>query len=328
MTCTNESSRQRSPKKKGLDMIKGIAITGIFLYHLIPSIFPGGFLGVPLFFVLSGYLMYTTATRYLTETSFPVWKYYKKRISRLMPALFIMVMLICCYMTIIHSRQIIGIRPQVLSIFLGYNNWWQISQNASYFTKMTEMSPFTHLWFLGVEMQFYLIWPLFFLLYKKLYRNYSKQAAGFFFLLLSLLSLTAMLYFYQPGNDPSRVYYGTDTMGFTICLGIFLGAVRHNFPKLQKPVPVKLQMPLFTIMLFITILQFLFVNGNCHYLYQGGMFGISVFFALMILLVENSKTLPRNIPLSSPAALLGRHSYSIYLWHYPVIVLILASLQK
>lgn len=328
MKHTNEVSRHKTPKKKGLDMLKGIAITGIFLYHLIPSVFPGGFLGVPLFFVLSGYLMYNTAICYLTDETFPVWRYYKKRISRLLPPLFIMVMLVCCYMTLFHSRQMIGIRPQALSIFLGYNNWWQISQKASYFTRAAEASPFTHLWFLGVEIQFYLIWPLLFFLYKKVYLYTHSRNAAFFFLVPALLSLAAMLCLYQPGGDPSRVYYGTDTMGFTICLGMFLGALRHNFPTLQKPVPSKLQIPLYSVMLLITVLLFLLVNGNCRYLYQGGMFGISIFFGLMILLMENSKNLPRRLPLSSLTALVGKHSYSIYLWHYPVIILIIAGLSK
>ena len=155
MTTANQVQTKHLPKRKGLDMLKGIAIIGIFLYHLIPSIFPGGFLGVPLFFVLSGYLMFTTSTSYLNTETFPVMDYYKKRIRRIIPPLFIMVMLVCCAMTLMKSRQMIGIREQILSIFLGYNNWWQIEQDASYFSHLTNASPFTHLWFLGVEMQFY-----------------------------------------------------------------------------------------------------------------------------------------------------------------------------
>ena len=123
MTTANQVQTKHLPKQKGLDMLKGIAIIGIFLYHLIPSIFPGGFLGVPLFFVLSGYLMFTTSTSYLNTETFPVMDYYKKRIRRIIPPLFIMVMLVCCAMTLMKSRQMIGIREQILSIFLGYNNW-------------------------------------------------------------------------------------------------------------------------------------------------------------------------------------------------------------
>ena len=306
-------------------MLKGIAISGIFLYHLIPSVFPGGFLGVPLFFVLSGYLMYTTSVPYLETNSFPALDYYKKRISRLIPPLFLMVMLTCCVMTLTHSRQMIGIREQILSIFLGYNNWWQIAQDASYFSRLTEASPFTHLWFLGVEMQFYLIWPLLFYLYKKIYRLPGRKRACFFFLILAFLSLAAMICLYHPGSDPSRVYYGTDTMGFTLFLGMFLGALRHNYPVLCTPVSRKRHLPVFAGMFGITLLLFLLVKGSNSFLYLGGMFLISVFFAVMILFTENQRTLAQELPLASQTALLGKYSYNIYLWHYPVIVLLLTA---
>lgn len=327
MTQTNELSGQHLPKKKGLDMLKGIAILGIFFYHLIPSVFPGGFLGVPLFFVLSGYLMYTTSISYLNADTYPALDYYKKRISRLIPPLFVMVMVTCSVMTLTHSRQMIGIREQILSIFLGYNNWWQIAQNASYFSRLTGASPFTHLWFLGVEMQFYLIWPLLFFLYKKLYHWLGGKRACFFFLLPALFSLVAMICLYHPGADPSRVYYGTDTMGFTLCLGMFLGALRHNYPILCTPADRKRQLPIFAGMLGITLILFLLVKGSNTFLYLGGMFVISVFFAVMILFTENQKTLSQELPLAGQTAFLGKYSYNIYLWHYPVIVLLLTALH-
>ena len=200
MTTANQVQTKHLPKRKGLDMLKGIAIIGIFLYHLIPSIFPGGFLGVPLFFVLSGYLMFTTSTSYLNTETFPVMDYYKKRIRRIIPPLFIMVMLVCCAMTLMKSRQMIGIREQILSIFLGYNNWWQIEQDASYFSHLTNASPFTHLWFLGVEMQFYLLWPLLFFLYKKLCRHAGAKHACFLFALLAILFVCRNAYALSSGQ--------------------------------------------------------------------------------------------------------------------------------
>ena len=269
--------------------------------------------------------MYTTSVPYLETNSFPTLDYYKKRISRLIPPLFLMVMLTCCVMTLTHSRQMIGIREQILSIFLGYNNWWQIAQDASYFSRLTGASPFTHLWFLGVEMQFYLIWPLLFYLYKKIFRLPGRKRACFFFLIPAFLSLAAMICLYHPGSDPSRVYYGTDTMGFTLFLGMFLGALRHNYPVLCTPVSRKRQLPVFSGMFGITLLLFLLVNGSNSFLYLGGMFVISVFFAVMILFTENQRTLAQELPLASQTALLGKYSYNIYLWHYPVIVLLLTA---
>ena len=170
---------------------------------------------------------------------------------------FVMVMCVCAYMTIRNSPQMIGIRQQVASIFLGYNNWWQIAQNASYFEKHTASSPFTHLWYLSVEMQFYLIWPLLFWGYCRLskrkykgdivgnakYRKLGKEVyqnakrndqrrgiAGVCFGGLALLSVFAMILRYVPGQDPSRVYYGTDTMAYTA------SALSFMLEGLDKPV--------------------------------------------------------------------------------------------
>lgn len=328
MTTANQVQTKHLPKRKGLDMLKGIAIIGIFLYHLIPSIFPGGFLGVPLFFVLSGYLMFTTSTSYLNTETFPVMDYYKKRTRRIIPPLFIMVMLVCCAMTLMKSRQMIGIREQILSIFLGYNNWWQIEQDASYFSHLTNASPFTHLWFLGVEIQFYLLWPLLFFLYKKLCRHAGAKHACFLFALLAILSFSAMLMLYHPGKDPSRVYYGTDTMGFSLFLGMFLGALRYSFPKLRTSKPAQCEIPILAGMLAVIFLLFLLVSGNAPLLYLGGMFLISIFFAFVILFFENHKALFHDLPLSAQTAWLGKYSYYIYLWHYPVIVLILTGLHN
>lgn len=327
MTTANITRTTQHPKRKGLDMLKGIAIIGIFLFHLIPSVFPGGFLGVILFFVLSGYLMYETGISRLDAETFPVMEYYKKRIKRIIPPLFIMVMLICAVMTLIKSRQMIGIQEQVLSIFLGYNNWWQIEQDTSYFSHLTGASPFIHLWFLAVEMQFYLLWPLLFFLYKKLYKRFGARYAGFFFLMLAIFSLAAMLVRYHPGDDPSRVYYGTDTMGFSLFLGMFLGALRHGFPTLRVPRMVRCEVPILAGILAIIFLLFLLVSGNAPLLYQGGMFIISIFFAGVILFFENHRGLLHHLPLSVQTAWLGKYSYYIYLWHYPVIVLILTGLH-
>ena len=174
-------------------------------------------------------------------------------------------------------------------------------------------------------MQFYLIWPLLFYLYKKSFRLPGRKRACFFFLIPAFLSLAAMICLYHPGSDPSRVYYGTDTMGFTLFLGMFLGALRHNYPVLCTPVSRKRQLPVFSGMFGITLLLFLLVKGSNSFLYLGGMFVISVFFAVMILFTENQRTLAQELPLASQTALLGKYSYNIYLWHYPVIVLLLTA---
>lgn len=311
-------------KKRGLDALRGIAITGIVLYHMFPSIFRGGFLGVPLFFVLSGYLMFATSNARWEKGEFHVWDYYKKRVLKIFPPLFAMVMAVCCYLTLFRHNRMAGIRSEVCSIFLGYDNWWQIRQNASYFSKITGGSPFTHLWFLSMEMQFYLLWPVLFLLYQKICRAAGAKKTCFCFLGLALLSAIRMWFLYIPGQDPSRVYYGTDTMAFPLLIGIFLGAARQQYRGLCLPVKQKKATAAVSglFMLVICIL-FLTVDGQYGIVYRGGMFFISLFFAALVCIWENQGEQMENMPGFSLMSLLGRKSYLIYLWHYPVIVLAL-----
>lgn len=305
-------------KRKGLDVLRGIGITGIVLYHLFPNIVRGGFLGVPLFFVLSGYLMFTTSEHSWENDDFHVITYYKKRIKKIVPPLFTMIMVICSYLTLTRSSLLIGLRHEVCSIFLGYDNWWQISQNASYFSKLASASPFTHLWFLAVEIQFYLFWPLLFLLYQKCCQVIGARKMCFIFLLLALLSAGKMFFLYSPGADPSRVYYGTDTMAFSLFIGMFLGAVRQQYRSLCFSIKKNASLT-FSILLLVICALFVTIDGEYQFLYQGGMFFISLFFACILHIVENQKSMPEPAFLS----LLGRKSYGIYLWHYPLIILAL-----
>lgn len=311
-------------KRKELDALRGIGIIGIVLYHLFPSVVRGGFLGVPLFFVLSGYLMFVTSQRNWEKGNFHIGGYYKKRLRKIVPPLFTMVMVVCCYLTLTQSSQLIGIRQEICSIFLGYDNWWQIQQQTSYFSKLACASPFTHLWFLAVEIQFYLLWPVLFLLYQKCCQAFKRKNICFLFLLLAVASAAKMIVLYTPGDDPSRVYYGTDTMAFSLLIGIFLGAVRQQYPKLCSNLKMKTSV-LFIPFTLIFIILFMTIDGQYDFLYEGGMFLISLFYAFLIHVMENRETDTESLPQSSLLSLLGKKSYGIYLWHYPLIMLALVG---
>ena len=131
-----ENTINTKQKIAGFDALRGIAIIGIVLYHLYPSIFPGGFLGVPLFFVLSGYLMFITSDVKWEKGKFSIKSYYKKRFIKIFPPLFFTVIAVCSYLTLFQRGQMAGIRKELCSIFLGYNNWWQIMENSSYFSRL------------------------------------------------------------------------------------------------------------------------------------------------------------------------------------------------
>lgn len=308
-------------KQKGLDALRGMGIIGIVIYHLFPAFLPGGFLGVPLFFVLSGYLMFVTSETSWQKGTFHIRSYYKKRIRKIIPSLFTMVMVICTYLTLIQSSLLTGIRQEICSIFLGYENWWQIGQNASYFSRLSEASPFTHLWFLAVEIQFYLLWPFVFLLYKKMCQFFDGRKMCFLFLMLALLSAGRMFLLHTPGGDPSRVYYGTDTMAFPLLIGIFLGALREQYDRLCFSISKKASLILLGIFVLTIITLFFTVDGQNSFLYPGGMFLISLLFAVMIQMIVNQEEDLGNLLENTALSFLGKKSYGIYLWHYPLIIL-------
>ncbi len=266
--------------------------------------------------------MFVTSEHSWENGNFHIGSYYKKRIKKILPPLFTMVMIVCCYLTLTESSLLIGIRHEIYSIFLGYDNWWQIRHSASYFSKLALSSPFTHLWFLAVEIQFYILWPILYVLYQKCCQYISGRKMCFVFLALALLSAGRMFMLYTPGEDPSRVYYGTDTMAFPLLIGMFLGAVRQQYKSLSRRVR-KNTAAQFVIFFLIVCALFVTVDGQYPFLYQGGMFLISLFFAYLIHMIENQEERSDPLPKPSFLSLLGDKSYGIYLWHYPLIVLAL-----
>lgn len=152
--------KEKGNRIKGMDGLRGIAIIGITLFHMFPNVFKGGYLGVVLFFVLTGFLMVITNKKKMENREFSAIKFYISRIKRLYPPLLVMVFTTLGVYFFLANDSLRGMKMQVLSIFAGFNNFWQISQSLDYFTRIANTSPFSHLWFLSIEMQFYLIFPL------------------------------------------------------------------------------------------------------------------------------------------------------------------------
>ena len=152
--------KEKGNRIKGMDGLRGIAIIGITLFHMFPNVFKGGYLGVVLFFVLTGFLMVITNKKKMENREFSTIKFYISRINRLYPPLLVMVFTTLGVYFFLANDSLRGMKMQVLSIFAGFNNFWQISQSLDYFTRIANTSPFSHLWFLSIEMQFYLIFPL------------------------------------------------------------------------------------------------------------------------------------------------------------------------
>lgn len=303
----------------GLDGLRALAIAGVFFYHLSPAALPGGFLGVSIFFALTGYLMVVSCQSAWRKNQFSILSFYKKRLRRIYPALLLTILATLCVSVFLVPEASRSSWNELTSILFGYNNWWQIAQNSSYFTKITNASPFTHLWFLSVELQFYLFWPFLFLLYKKAASTTAKQRIFFLLLALSAASGLLMFLLYQPGQDPSRVYYGTDTRIFALLLGAALAIWQQNrsYPEISAATAQKRTIAAL-ICLLATVALFFVMDGQQASTYTGGMFLASLLFTVLLAFITDDR-LPVGRWLDHKVlAWLGQRSYQIYLCLYPI----------
>lgn len=307
----------------GLDGLRTLAITGVTLFHMFPQTIRGGWLGVSLFFVLTGCLLAYTSEKSRISHSFSLRSYIWKRIKRIYSSLLIMILLTVGIYSVLAPDVIKAIRMEVVSVVLGYNNWWQISENADYFTRMANQSPFTHLWFLGIELQYYLLWPLLFGLYTAVSRVLGPRAGTFLFLAGGLAAMGIMPFDYGEGMDMTRLYYGTDTRIYALLLGAALGLylARHSSSKETGSFRKWSISLLYLAALFFIGAGYVLLDGQLPQVYQWAMGAYTLVF-LLLLLWTADRNLPFGRLMDNPLfRWIGKYSYGIFLWQYPVIFL-------
>lgn len=214
-----------------------------------------------------------------------------------------------------------------LASVLGFNNWWQIFNKVSYFEAAGVPSPFTHCWSLAIETQFYLIYPLILLGIYKLAKSRGEGRAkrGLLFagvtLLLALISVILMIVLFDPQQDASRVYYGTDTRAFSLLFGALL-AILWEYRMVPRRFSASVNMVLGSVSFVVLLVMTIAINGSSNFWYRGGQLVGTILTVLVIYTVSGRKTWLSRF-LSHPVLKwIGDRSYSIYLWHYPIILLI------
>lgn len=309
-----------------LDGLRALAVIAVVIYHMNATALQSGLLGVTIFFVLSGYLITGLLIReWSTTKKINLPQFWLRRVRRLFPAIVFVLLGTIVLTGVFAPDMLTKLRNDIVAALLFFTNWWYIFQDVSYFEAMGAPSPVTHFWSLAIEEQFYLIWPpLLLLLFSK---RVKKRHIQLGLLVAAIASAAAMAILYSPQADPSRVYYGTDTRAFSLLIGAFLafefpparvnGHRRQGFTARDR----KIALGVGSAALAGILVMMVAVNGYSPFLYYGGIALLSLLAgALIITLADGRSPLARFFALR-PLVWIGKLSYSIYLWHYPLLLL-------
>lgn len=304
----------------GIDGVRTLAVLGVIIYHLLPTTLPGGYLGVPLFLLISGYFVTLQLVRQMNQTGgIQLTKFYLKRLRRLYPVLIVMLTVTTAYITLFARDLLHNIKSTIATNLLWVYNWWEIGHGQSYFDRFNGESPFTHLWTLGVEAQFYFLWPLILFMLFLILRKRSKIKWTVF--ILAVASAVEMALLFDPQNI-NRVYYGTDTRAFSLLLGSWL-ALCWPIDHLNANLTAHAARILDGVgigALLITLLGFFTLPGQSSWTYRGGMFFYSLIGMILIATIVHPGS-HMNRWLTNPFfTWIGQRSYGIYVYQLPVMV--------
>lgn len=293
---------------KSFTGLRALALWGVILYHLYPHKIVGGYLGVVIFFLLSGYLL---MSQHLSEKNHAPFKKLAKQYKKLTPPLVFVVAVVVFIAALAFQGEFRDVAASGLSAVFGVNNWQQILRGFSYFDLHGKFLPFTHFWALSAQLQFYLIWAV---LRQFCGKNRGKLALSLAVTGgISLLLMPLMTPFTQ---DATRIYYGTDTRYFAFAIGALAGLMgeKGSFKGSQKAKG----MPA-AVLLGLMLLSFVFFAEG-RFLYYGGMALFSLMGAALLLYTAKDDNATAKA-LSGPVLrYFGTRSYELYLWQYPVML--------
>ncbi len=303
---------QKSRQIYGLDGLRTLAVFGVLLFHMFPRTVKGGYFGVILFFVISGFL---TAYNDVRKGGEPVLSYYRKRIVRIYPSLIIMLFITIEVIALIDKFKLLNVQEEVTSVLLAYNNYWQISKSADYFANLSSNSAFTHLWYTSILIQFEFMWPLLF----RLFNRFENSLIPFGVLVLASLFVMPIGSFME-GVSQSQLYYGTASRIHALLLGAWLGwqSALANRTRTKRIKPV---LSMLAAVLFVagSVLVYMRAGGENLAVYQYGIVLYAIVSGIVVWLLSRSDRKIGTILDNPVCHFFSTYSYEIYLWQYPVL---------
>ncbi len=317
--------KKSNKKIIGLNGLKMLALLGVLIYHTFPAFLPGGYFGVILFFVISGFLSTRSILNELHRRKFSLLQYYKKRFLRIYPKLFIVLSASIGILSLTAPDRLANTQQEVASILLGFNNYWQIKVSADYFANLSNNSPFTHLWYIAILIQFDVLIPLMLTGYSVVRNRWGYRTGTMILGLITFITALIMPVqaFISGETAITSMYYSTHTRIFSLFAGVTLAAVvtekqrlhvRRSSPALKAFVPE-------LIGLIITIVIYLKADGRLIWVYQYGMSFYTIISCIMLEAVSRKPTATGRLMDNRISNTLSRYSYEIYLWQYPVLVI-------
>lgn len=317
--------KKEAPRKEyfpALDSLRLFAMLAILAYHYAPHLVSGGFIGVDLFLVISGFLLARSLMKWeFKDFGIKYLAYTIKRVLRLGVPLVIVFLAVVSIINLFYSDLLYNIRGALISSVCFVNNWWQINLGFSYFEQYVHPSAFTHLWYVSVLMQLGLLWPLLIVGLRRMKK--SPQFIAVVQIVLAVVSAVLMAVLYAGNGDPSRVYYGTDTRLYAFALGGALGTVWHpgkvarergaGFSHLAGGIGI-------VGMVILGVLS-VKLQDQALLTYRGGMFLSAVVSTVVVAALTVPNSYVQRLLSFNWLVFLGKCTFSTYLWYYPVLTM-------
>ncbi len=317
----------RLPYLRGLDGLRAIAVIAVVLYHAEVPWARGGFLGVEVFFVISGYLITSLLLlEWLRDGRVDMKRFWIRRARRLLPAVALLLVTVALAVTLFYRDGLNRLAEDVGAALGYFTNWFLIVKDVSYFDSFARPSLLQHLWSLSVEEQFYVLWPIVFSVGFWLLRSSDRRRTIRSFLVVTVLGIATstilMAVLFTPFDDPSRVYYGTDTRAAGILVGVATALLA--IPWRAHPDPTRRARTAMAGVGWASLVTLIVILATMDefsaFLYRGGFLLTSLVTAGLIVAAVSPARVFGPLLDNPLTQWIGTRSYGIYLWHWPVFM--------